>query len=189
LFRTYGWRGSWPLTPLLSTMPPRRSSRTSAGALSALEGTSAESTTQNGKRPPKKQHKTQNVDPPAQTSKRGRGGKLRKLTEMPLDILFEVWGYFFSYKTYILKSLLRFSENSIPSMCLILHDLRRLCVIFSCDVLLFLYGRRPFPMSLGFQLARFIFLSHNTRVWHLTDIAMYLLLIIILAFLSANITS
>jgi hypothetical protein len=43
-------------------------------------------------------------------------------------------------------------------------------------------------MFLAFQLARFIFLSHNTRIWRLTDTAMYLLLIIKLAFLSADIT-
>lgn len=72
-----------------STMPPRRSGRTSAGTPSALEETSAESTMQGSKRPPKKQQKKHNADSP-ETSKRGRGGKLRKLTEMPLDILFEV---------------------------------------------------------------------------------------------------
>jgi hypothetical protein len=70
-------------------MPPRRSGRSTARAHPALEEISAESATQDSIKHRKKQQKTQDADPP-EIKKRSRGGKLRKLTEMPLDILFEV---------------------------------------------------------------------------------------------------
>lgn len=70
-------------------MSPRRSGRLSASTQPKPKELPAESATDPNERPRKKQHKTQNADSP-EMKKRPRGGKLKKLTEMPLDILFEV---------------------------------------------------------------------------------------------------